>query len=168
MNLLREQILYSGDISLPEEYFMSQIKMNGAFYAKYGEYLIAAMIVAQDGLFFHQQKAMIIKHLAVKKNHDGFDFGHFLLFKFAKVVLKNEDIDVFAYVCSSTIRKFDHWDETVFKEGHLLPQPGHVQKLKNHQKLSDFFQCCSFVLDRPPEKTLDSTRMLVCLMIAMS
>ena len=151
VNLLSERVPYSGDSS-KENYFNSQIKMNGAFYAKKGDSLVAAMIVAQYGLFFHRRKAMIIKHIAVKKKHDGFDFGRFLLFKFAQVVLKNDDVDVFAYVQSSTIREFDQWKETDFKESHLHPEPGHVQKLKNRRKLSGFFQRCGFVLDSPPEK----------------
>ena len=55
MNLFSKLVPYSGDTS-NEQYFKSQIQMNGAFYSKYGESLVAAMIVAQCGLFSINKK----------------------------------------------------------------------------------------------------------------
>ena len=59
------------------------------------------MVVIREGLSYGQRNAMIIKHIAVKQHFDGFDFGQFLLHKFAQNVLKHVDDYIFVYVTAS-------------------------------------------------------------------
>ena len=130
-------------------FLLDEIKKYGCFYAKYQEQVIAAMVVIRDGLSYSSRDAMVIKHIAMKKNFDGFDFSWFLLHKFAQNVLKHVDAYIFAYVTASEIKDFKHTSSYDLLQAKLPLQKDHIPKLKQQKRATGFFAHCGFSFDMP-------------------
>ena len=149
-DLLKSRLKYEGTGGMTSGvFFLSEMKKYGCFYASYLGTVVAAMIAVREGLSYGRRDAMIIKHFAVKKGYDGYDFGHFLLHKFAQNVLKHVDVDVFAYVVAGNIMEFCHMSSSNFSRPDLTPSEDHVLKLKQRTNVTGFFKCCGFSLDKP-------------------
>ena len=92
------------------------------------------MIVIREGLCYGHRDAMIIKQIAVKQDFDGFDFGWFLLHKFAQNVLKHVDAHIFAYVIASKIKYFKCTTIEDVSKAKLPFQQDHIHKLKQQKR----------------------------------